>query len=87
MAIKLKPDYWQAYFQRAQCKKQLSDHKGELEDYNMAIEFKQDYESAYYERGIAKYEMGDKFGGCEDLNKAMRFGSDQAYYFIVNHCK
>jgi tetratricopeptide (TPR) repeat protein len=61
-AIRLKPDYFNAYNNRGNAKSALGDYRGAIADYNKAIRLKPDKASTYNNRGNAKSELGDKQG-------------------------
>jgi tetratricopeptide (TPR) repeat protein len=58
-AIRLKPDYAYAYFNRGNARRGKGDHDGALKDYAEAIRLKPDYANAYYNRGIVQRDKGD----------------------------
>ena len=59
-AIKIKPDFADAYNGRAVAKYKLGDNQGAIADYNQAIQIKPDFAKAYYNRGLFTYKLGDK---------------------------
>jgi hypothetical protein len=71
-AIKLKPDYADAYYGRGAAYNDLGQFQQSIEDYNEAIRLKPDYVDAYKNRGIAYLLQGNKeLGlGCSDAQKA-----------------
>ena len=81
-AIRLKPDFAEAYNSRGKVKAFLGDIQGALADYNQAIRLKPDYAQAYYNRGNAKDDLGDKQGAIADYNQAISLKPDyaQAYF-------
>jgi tetratricopeptide (TPR) repeat protein len=81
-AIKIKPDYADAYINRGNAKYNLGDKQGAIADYNQAIKIKPDYAYAYNNRGIAKKNLGDKQGAIADYNQAINIKPDyaDAYY-------
>jgi tetratricopeptide (TPR) repeat protein len=80
-AIKLKPDYADAYRGRASTKYLLSDYEGSIADYTEVIKLKPDAD-AYYIRGLAKYDMKDNKGAISDFSEAIKLKKDyaDAYY-------
>jgi serine/threonine protein kinase len=78
-AIKLKPDYPEAYNNRGLRREESGDHKGAIEDYTQAIALKLDYPEAYNNRGISRGELGDKKGEIEDYTQSIKFNHPQAY--------
>jgi len=77
-AIKIKPDYANAYNGRGVAKYNLGDKQGAIADYNQAIKIKPDYADAYHNRGLAKYNLGDKQGAIADYNQAIQLKPDYA---------
>jgi tetratricopeptide (TPR) repeat protein len=77
-AIRLKPDYTDAYNNRASAKRNLGDNTGAITDYNEAIRLKPDYAVAYNNRGNVKYGLGDYTGAIADYNEAIRLKPDFA---------
>jgi tetratricopeptide (TPR) repeat protein len=81
-AIRLKPDYALAYYNRGLARYDKGDLDAALEDYTEAIRLKPDYAHAYYNRGLARRAKGDLDGGLKDYTKAIRLKPDYAlaYY-------
>ena len=75
-AIRIKPDYYFTYFQRAYVKGKLKDYYGAISDYSKAIELNPDYASAYYNRGVAKDKLKDYYGAISDYSKAIELDPD-----------
>jgi tetratricopeptide (TPR) repeat protein len=80
-AIKLKPDYADAYYGRASTKYLIADYNGSIADYTEAIKLKPDAD-AYYVRGLAKSAMKDYQGAIADYTEAIKLKKDyaDAYY-------
>jgi len=77
-AIRLNPDYTNAYFNRGIANYNLKDYKGAIEDYNIVIEFKPDFASAFNNRGLAKANLKDYKGAIEDYSRAIELNPDYA---------
>jgi Flp pilus assembly protein TadD len=75
-AIRLKPDYADAFNNRGIARYDKGDLDGALQDYNEAIRLKPDYVDALINRGIARYSRGDLDGAVQDYNEAMRLKPD-----------
>jgi tetratricopeptide (TPR) repeat protein len=73
-AIRLKPDYAAAYFNRGTTYANLSQHQLAIENYNAAIRLKPGYAAAYNNRGIAYFMQSNKNLGCSDAQKACALG-------------
>jgi len=82
-AIRLKPDYAEAYMERGLAKDALGDRRGVIADYNEAIRIKPDFAEAYMERGIVKRALGDRQGAFADCNEAIRLNSNYADTFLI----
>jgi tetratricopeptide (TPR) repeat protein len=81
MAIELKPDFVEAFFNRAIARKAKGDLDGALSDYDEAIRLKPDYTVAFNNRGIARQEKGDLSGALSDYDEAIRLKPDYAVAF------
>ena len=81
-AIKLKPDYINAYVDRGNAKSDLKKYKQAINDYNKAIELDSNYLSAYLNRGVAKGILKNYKGAINDFNKIIKTDADNAdaYY-------
>lgn len=85
-AIRLKPDYADAFNNRG-CELYLKgDRVGALLDYNEAIRLKFDLAAAFYNRGLALYDKGDLDRALQDLDQAIRLEPNHAdaYYYRTN---
>jgi tetratricopeptide (TPR) repeat protein len=81
-AIRLKPDYAEAYMRRGTVYSTLEKYADALHDFNKSISFKSDYAYAYNNRGVTKYKTGDKTGAFADYSVAIHLQPDYAtaYY-------
>ena len=82
-AIRLKPDYAEAYNNRGNAKVALGQHAEAIADYDEAIRLKPDYAEAYYIRGFAKGALGQYAEAIVDFDEAIRLKPDyaEAYHF------
>ncbi len=83
-AIRLKPDYVDAYTMRGYIYKSgLSQYQRAIEDYNMAINLKPDYVDAYHFRAEAYCLSGQYQQAIQDYSMAVHLKPDDvdAYYF------
>lgn len=69
-AIKLNPNYVEAYKKRASCKSLSNDPIGAIVDFTKIIQLKPNDADAYYDRGFNKLLIKDSTGGMTDLEKA-----------------
>ena len=77
-AIRLYPDYAEAFRNRGIVRHSLNDLHGALDDYNNAIRLKANDFHAFHNRGVIRDKMGDRDGAQWDYNKAIRLKLDQA---------
>jgi tetratricopeptide (TPR) repeat protein len=80
-AIRLKPDYAEAFSNRGVARGDKGDVEGALQDYNEAIRLKPDYAEPFNNRGIARYDKGDVEGALQDCTEAIRLKPDLAEAF------
>ena len=81
-AIRLKPDYAEAYNNRGAVKDELGRHDDALADYAEAIRLKPDHASPYYNLGIVKAKLGRYDDALADYAEAIRLKPDHdgAFY-------
>ncbi len=73
-AIKLQPDYAQAYYNRGNAYYGLGLYKRAIKDYNETLRLKPKDIDAYYNRGNAYFFLGNNKLGCLDAQKACELG-------------
>ena len=76
-AIKLNPNFAEAYLKRAIVRYKAKIYQNLWSDYDMAIKLKPDYGEAYYERGWFKAQISGKHTPTEaneDFKKAEELG-------------
>ena len=71
-AIRLKPDYAEAYVKRGGIKHTLGQHFAAITDYDSAIRLKSDYAEAYAVRGMVKSNLGHLSEAKQDYQKALK---------------
>ena len=76
-AIRLKPNYALAYFNRGIACKAKGDLDGAIKDYNEAIRIKPDYVLAYRGRGVAWDNKGDYRSAIADYQKSLELGDKE----------
>ncbi len=81
-AIKLKPDYANAYYNRgvAYMSKGLYDRA--IEDYDTAIRLRPDYAKAYRNRGNAKFYLGRFAAAARDYDQSLNIDPEQIFRVI-----
>jgi len=77
-AIRLKPDYAEAYTNRGNARRVKGDLDGALADYAKALRLKPDLGDAYNNRGVARADKGDLDGAVKDYAEAIRLKPDFA---------
>jgi tetratricopeptide (TPR) repeat protein len=77
-AIRLKPDYATAYYNRGYTRYNKGDLDGEIRDYTEAIRLKPDYTNAYFNRGNARHDRSDFDGAINDYTEVIRLTPDNA---------
>ena len=77
-AIKLKPDYAEAYNNRGTAWEGKKEYDKALKDYDKAIELEPNYAVAYYNRGNTWGEKGEYDKALKDLNKAIELDPNYA---------
>ena len=75
-AIKLQPDYADAYGNRGNAYGNLGQQQRAIEDYDEVIRLQPDYAYAYNNRGFAYYGLGQYKRAIEDFNEAIRLQLD-----------
>ncbi len=81
-AIDLKPDFADAYFNRALCKNALKNFNEAIVDYNKVTQLEGNAADAYYSRGISKVNIGLHDDAMNDYNKAIDLKPDFADAYI-----
>jgi tetratricopeptide (TPR) repeat protein len=77
-AIKLDPNYADAYYSRGNSRYELGDKQGAVADYTQAIKINPNYADGYYNRGNVRYELGDTQGAIADYNQAVKINPNNA---------
>jgi tetratricopeptide (TPR) repeat protein len=77
-AIKLQPDYADAYVSRGNAYYNLGQHQRAMGDFNKAVRLNPDNAMAYNNRGLAYYKLGQYQRAIEDYNEAIRLKTDDA---------
>jgi tetratricopeptide (TPR) repeat protein len=80
-AIRLSPDYFEAFNNRGVARKTKGNLDGAIEDYNQAIGLKPDSAEVYGNRGKAHQAKSNLNGAIEDFDQAIRLKPDYADAF------
>jgi tetratricopeptide (TPR) repeat protein len=78
-AIKLYPEFAEAYYNRGNLMAISGELPAAYDDYTRAIELDDELGEAYYNRGLVQIYMKDTRKGCMDLSKAGVLGIAAAY--------
>ena len=84
-AVKLFPDFAEAYYNRANLRALSGSLPEAYEDYSKAIELNPAFAEAYYNRGVIQIFMKDTRKGCLDLSKAGELGITEAYEVLKRY--
>lgn len=82
-AIRLKPNYIEAYNNRGIAKSAIGQSFAAIADFDKAIEIKPDFAKGYTFRGAVKEDLGQNAAAIADYDKAIQITPDDAvvYYF------
>ncbi|MEO0074921.1 MAG: tetratricopeptide repeat protein [candidate division WOR-3 bacterium] len=80
--IKINPQNYQDYFNRANTYQNIGQYQKALADYNTAIRLNPNFADAYTNRGVTRMILGDTNRALADFNSAIRCNPRhwQAYY-------
>lgn len=80
--IKINPNYWRAYHNRAMVKYDHKDFEGALKDFNKVIELNPQNAPAYYNRGNCLVNLDQYDKAIQDFSKAIQINPQHAtaYY-------
>ncbi|MBK4731306.1 tetratricopeptide repeat protein [Oxynema sp. CENA135] len=81
-AIRLRPDFPEAYNNRGNAQAMLGQYEGAIASYNEAIRLRPDDPEAYVNRGVAQRNLGQYEEAIASFNEAIRLRPDypEAYY-------
>ena len=80
-AIRLKPDYVEAYNERGVAKIMLGQYFAAIADFDQAIQLKPDYADAYTHRGAVKTILDQNSAAIADYDRAIRITPDDAFVY------
>ena len=81
-AIRLDPDYANAYYNRGTSLEKKGNHDGAIADYTKAILINPKFKEAYYNRGNLLEEKGDYDVAIVDYNEAILLSPDDADAYL-----
>ncbi|MBN1201015.1 MAG: tetratricopeptide repeat protein [Anaerolineae bacterium] len=77
-AIRLNPQYTDAYYNRGHARRKQGDLDGAIADYGEAIRLNPQYAEAYNNRGFARWKQGDLDGAIADYTEEIRLNPQHA---------
>ena len=81
-ALKLKPDFLEAYRNRGRTYYFLNEYTEAIQDYSKAIELAPKYVELYHDRGLVYFAKGDLDSAFEDYNKGIELDpKDRMFYY------
>ena len=80
-AIKIDPEYAEAYFLRGMSYSRIKNYDEAISDYTKCIKYDSSHAEAYYWRGRAYYHLEDYSNAISNYNKAIKIDTDNIYYY------
>ena len=80
-AIKINPNYSEAYNNKGIYNAKLNMYKEAIKNYNKAIKLNQNLSEAYNNRGISKAKLNMYEEAIKDYNKAIELNKDNPFYY------
>ena len=77
MALRLKPDYAEAYYNRGTAKTLIGEHQLGITDFDEAIRLKPQFVEAHYNRGAAKLALNQGVAARPDFQTALKLMEQQ----------
>ena len=77
MAIRLNPDYLDAYYNRGVIYEETGNFEQAIEDFTETLRVNPDYADAYYHRGLAYLELGEVNEAMSDFGDACEMGKQE----------
>ncbi len=74
-AIKIRPDYSNAYINRGTAYKKIKKYDKAISDFSYCIQKEPGHESAYYNRAMTNYDRGQYQKSIDDLETSLGFNS------------
>jgi tetratricopeptide (TPR) repeat protein len=65
--LQLDPDFFYAYYNRAEIYTIEKDYRAAINDYTEAIKREPNFAEAYFNRGLARLSIGESTAGLDDL--------------------
>ena len=77
-ALKIKPDYVEAYYNMAVAQNDKGDSDAAIESYKEVLKIKPDYAEAYNNMGVAQNDKGDSDEAIESCKQALKIRPEYA---------
>ena len=81
-ALRMNPNYANAYYNRGSAKRNLGQHSAAIADYDEAIRLDPNDANAYFNRGHAKGELGRHPAAITDYDEAIRLNPNYAHAYF-----
>jgi tetratricopeptide (TPR) repeat protein len=75
-ALKIKPDFYQAWYYKGKIMVRFYKFKEAVESYDKALKIKPNYIEAWSSRGTSLYYLGKLKEAIESVENAIKFGKD-----------
>ncbi len=82
-ALKVNPQFSDAYYKRAVTRFDFGDLQGAIEDYNKLLQMHPDHINAYCGRGLTNLALGNMEAAIEDATQATRINPKQAQAYSL----
>jgi Flp pilus assembly protein TadD len=83
-AIRLNPNDYRAYYNRACACGRSGDNRGAIADFTESLKFQPNNAHAYFNRGIAYHRLGHEQAAIVDLEKAAEYFGNQGETVAYN---
>ncbi|HBB94076.1 MAG TPA: hypothetical protein DC054_01680 [Blastocatellia bacterium] len=80
-AIRIEPDFTDAYFERARASAELKDYKSAVEDFLVVLRREPANVGAHYKLGLAHFDLGDYRKAIEDFTHALELKPGNSTYY------
>lgn len=85
IALRLKPDYAEAYYNRGTAKTLIGEYETAITDFDEAIRLNPEFVEAHYNRGLTKFTLKQKEAAETDLHIALKLTEHQGCKNIKVH--
>jgi len=74
-ALRINPDFAEAYHYRGRSRYKKGDYLGAIHDYSQVLRINPGNAEAYSNRGLVRAELGDRWGAMQDYKQALEIDS------------